>query len=62
MHRGGNAEGARWFSVELNQENAPWIVCKGEPFKITSALELLSTLVSVMVCIPLVLRRTGLLR
>ena len=51
--RGGiSTENARWFSVELNQENAPWIFCKGEPFKIISALELLSTLVSVMVFIP----------
>ena len=43
---------ARWFSATLDQDNAPWVFCKGEPFKVISALELLATLVSVILFMP----------
>ena len=47
---GGKGPGeARWFSVELNRKNAPWIFVKGEPFKVIASLELLAITVAVMV-------------
>jgi len=39
---------ARWFSVELNKENAPWAFSRGEPFRVIAALELYATLLSVV--------------
>ena len=48
--RGGvHPSTARWFAVSLTQQNAPWLFCKGEPFRIIAALELLATLISVVV-------------
>eukprot|EP00435_Cladocopium_sp_Y103_P031543 s616_g8.t1 len=43
---------ARWFSVRLTRQNAPWIYVKGEPFKIISSLELLAITVALMVFGP----------
>ena len=46
---GGVPATARWYSVRLDQDNAPWLYCRGEPFRVLAALELMDTLVSVMV-------------
>ena len=43
---------ARWFSIELTPETAPWAYCKGEPYKIISALELLASTTAVLVFGP----------
>ena len=43
---------ARWFSIVLNQDNTPWLKCKGEPFQVIASLELLSSLYAVMAFWP----------
>ena len=35
-----NAHEARWFSVELNEANYPWLRCRGKPFRVVAALEI----------------------
>lgn len=51
--KGGKPPGeARWFSVALNADNAPWLLCKGESFRVIAALELLASLISVVVFMP----------
>ena len=40
---------SRWFSIELTPDTAPWAYCKGEPYKIISALELLASTTAVLV-------------
>ena len=39
---------ARWFSVELTRQSAPWAYIKGEPFRAIAALELSAILVALM--------------
>ena len=36
---------ARWFSLEVTEEQAPWFFPKGEPYRAIAALELLATVV-----------------
>jgi len=43
---------ARWFSVRLTAQNTPWLHCKGEPFKVIAALELLATLFGIIAFMP----------
>ena len=40
------------FSIDLSAANAPWLFCRGEPFRIISSLELLATLLGVMLFLP----------
>ena len=49
---GTPASRSRWFAVDLNKKNAPWIYAKGEPYRVIAALELYTTLVSLMVFGP----------
>ena len=35
---------ARWFAIEVNKKNFPWVFRKGEPFRAIATLELLATL------------------
>ena len=39
---------ARWFSLELTRENAPWAFSRGEPFRTIAALELFATLLCIV--------------
>ena len=39
---------ARWFAIKLNIDNTPWLHCRGEPFKVVPALELLAMLYAVL--------------
>ena len=50
---GGNTKEAAWFADRLTRATAPWAYGKGEPFRAIAALELLGTLVSLMVLVPL---------
>ena len=43
---------ARWFAVELTDENSPWIGCRGEPFRVIAALEMLATLFGLLAFWP----------
>ena len=43
---------ARWFSLELTRDPAPWAFGRGEPFKAIAALELFASLLSLMVFSP----------
>ena len=43
---------APWFSIELTRVNAPWAFARGEPFRTIASLELLGSLLSVMVLLP----------
>ena len=43
--------------MELTRATAPWAYAKGEPFRAIAALELLGTLVSLMVLVPVAERR-----
>eukprot|EP00435_Cladocopium_sp_Y103_P023419 s974_g5.t1 len=36
----------RWYSVQLNRKNAPWVFESGEPYRAIASLELLGTLAS----------------
>ena len=49
---GRKPTGARWFVVKLTVENTPWLHCRGEPFRVVAALELLATLYAVLASIP----------
>ena len=42
----------RWFSVELTRENAPWSFCRGEPYRVVSALELLAPTMAILLFGP----------
>ena len=50
---------ARWFSVRLNAQNTPWLHCRGEPFRVIAALELLATLYAVRAFMPRGVTSTG---
>ena len=39
-------QNARWMSLELTRQNAPWVFGRGEPYKSIAALELFATLIS----------------
>ena len=45
---GASPDTARWFSVDLNRQNAPWAFARGEPCRAIAALELFATLMCVM--------------
>ena len=49
MPGGAPPSRARWFAVELTKKNAAWAFERGEPFQAIAALELYTTLVSIMV-------------
>ena len=50
---GGASRGqARWFSLELTRDPAPWAFGRGEPFKAIAALELFASLLSLMIFSP----------
>ena len=49
---GVNPKNARWFAIQLDRKNAPWIYVKGEPFKVISTLELLAITASLMIFGP----------
>ena len=38
---------AKWFAVDLNEGNAPWLRSKGEPFQVIASLVLVATLYAV---------------
>ena len=40
---------ARWFSLGLTRDSAPWAFGRGEPFKAIAALELFASLLSLMI-------------
>ena len=43
---------ARWFSLELTRDSAPWATGRGEPFKAIAALELFTLLLWLMIFSP----------
>ena len=43
---------ARWFALELNEHNSPWITCRGEPYQVIASLELLATLYGIIAFWP----------
>lgn len=43
---------SRWFATTLTAQNAPWAFCKGEAFRVVSALELLATIVALIAFAP----------
>ena len=47
--KGEDTQKARWFSVPLDRENAPWAFSKGKPFKVIAALELFATFVGYII-------------
>ena len=40
---------ARWFSLVLTEQNAPWAFWKGEPFKTIASLEMMASLIALRV-------------
>ena len=49
---GSDPAASRWFSVELNRKNAPWLYIRGEPHRTIAASELLAVTVAVIVFGP----------
>ena len=49
----------RWFSVELTRENAPWAFCRGEPYRVVSALELLASTMAILLFGPKIALPSG---
>ena len=47
-----NKSDARWFTIQLDEKNAPWAYHKGEPYKAIASLELLATTVAVLLFGP----------
>ena len=48
---------ADWFALELTRATAPWAFARGEPFRTIASLELLGTLVSLVVFVPVTERK-----
>ena len=55
--KSGKTMDATWFALELTRATAPWAFARGEPFRTIASLELLGTLVSLVVLVPLSERR-----
>ena len=53
----GNPKVAPWFSLVLTRATAPWAFARGDPFRTIAALELLGTLVSLVVLVPVEKRK-----
>jgi hypothetical protein len=49
----GSTRDAEWFALTLTRATAPWAFARGEPFRTIAALELLGTLVSLTVLMPI---------
>ena len=53
----GRTLDADWFALELTRATAPWAFARGEPFRTIASLELLGTLVSLVVFVPITERK-----
>ena len=53
----GNTREAEWFSLTLTRATAPWAYARGDPFRTIASLELLGTLVSLVLLVPVEERR-----
>jgi hypothetical protein len=43
---------ARWYAIELTEDDIPWAYSRGDPFKAISALEMLGTLLCLIIFNP----------
>ena len=48
---------APWFSITLTRASAPWAYARGDPFRTIASLELLGSLVSLVLLVPVEERR-----
>ena len=55
--KSGRSKDADWFALELTRATAPWAFARGEPFRTIASLELLGTLVSLVVFVPVTERK-----
>jgi hypothetical protein len=55
--KSGDSHDAPWFSLVLTRATAPWAFARGEPFRTIASLELLGTLVSLVVLVPVTERK-----
>ena len=52
LEEASDMKACRWFSMEVTEEIAPWLRCRGSPKRVIAALELLGTLVAVKLWAP----------
>ena len=52
-----NTKDAEWFSITLTRATAPWAYARGDPFRTIASLELLGSLVSLVLLVPVEDRR-----
>ena len=53
-----NTKDAPWFSLTLTRATAPWAYARGDPFRTIASLELLGSLVSLVLLVPVEDRRS----
>ena len=51
LEHGPDTRRARWYSLRISPEQAPWLFEK-EPFTVISTLELLATIIGIMLLVP----------
>ena len=55
--KSGRSMDADWFALELTRATVPWAFARGELFRTIASLELLGTLVSLVVFVPITERK-----